>query len=559
MPHTHARIRDNGLRVLGGSLTLIRFEALAASAFRNATAQLRVGLWVVLAHRDDAAAEFTRVLAGVQRPSAGRVWFDSDAPYSNPAIRRSIAAALPRENYEFASTVRQAIESITLYRGLPLKPEAVLELLDLQHLANRKTTHLTTLEARQVSIALVMAQVEPRFVVIYEPLLTLRDSQIRKFQDWLSQASQCACVVCVSSSSHDAQLLGGAQAHLTRRGWEPATLGAVQPASRSVFLEGRNVRALASALALESGINGLQLNTSARSEALHVTCLTRDVSTNQIIAKARDTGAYVSRLWTEILPPTSLYEPTEEATAEPEAAVRAVVPAGRSTFRALIDEARLSVRPLLTPLGLVSLTLEPGLAWTYGTLKRAGNQGWGAYDTLVFTGTILAPVWSIGITKLLLPSRTSGDELQIVSRFGTSRKISAMGRVLLGTTIAGLLSALAAIFGMLGASSWRALAPAVSELYQSSWIIGLAGAVYGSIAMFLSTFKRRWLLCWAFILLDFALGGGSRGVSFPFPRAHIHNLLGSPSSIQFLQQGSCVYLALLGTLAIGLVMAKTEA
>jgi len=60
------------------------------------------------------------------------------------------------------------------------------------------------------------------------------------------------------------------------------------------------------------------------------------------------------------------------------------------------------------------------------------------------------------------------------------------------------------------------------------------------------------------ILLDLMLGGTNRSIAFPFPRAHIHNLLGSPSSIQFSQQGSCVYLGFVLALAAGLTLAKTE-
>jgi hypothetical protein len=538
-------------------LSLIRFDALGAQTFKNASAELSVGLWVVLAYRDDAATEFTRILAGVQKPSTGQLLCGSQPPYSTPAIRRTAVAVLPRENYTFSGTVQKAIRTIGLLRGLDLSPDVVLELLALDHLAKRPTSSLTAREARQVSMSLALAQTDVQVAIIHEPLLVLDDSQFVRFQTWLSNATTHACVVCVTASHYDARLLGGPHAQLSAHGWESLMLNAGGSRVRSLSLEGRNFRELASALALKSPCQGLWLTSVARGDALRVTGVSRDVTAKDIIAAARVAGATISRLWTEVVSPADMMDAVSVAQNEPSPKPYAPISA-RSAWTALLGEIRVQSRPALAPVGIAVLALEPGLALLYGVMRRTKNASWAGYDTLVFICTILTPLWSLWIVRLLSPHRASSDNSDTSSRFGITRRIAAFGRVSTSTALVGLLGANAAIAGTLGVSNWRAIAPAVAELCQSTWIIGLAGAVYGSIAIFLSSFKRRWLLSWAFILLDLMLGGTSRSIAFPFPRAHIHNLLGSPSSIQFSQQGSCAYLGFLLLLAAGLTLARTE-
>ena len=538
-------------------MSFIRFDALGAQAFKNASAELSVGLWVVLAYRDDAASEFTRILAGVQKPSTGQLRCGSQPPYSTPEIRRAVAAVLPRENYAFSGTVQQAIRTIGLLRGLDLSPDAVLELLALHPLAKRPTSSLTAREARQVSMSLALAQTDVQVAVIHEPLLVLDDSQFVRFQTWLSNATTRACVVCVTASNYDARLLGGPHARLSAHGWESLTLNAGGSRVRSLSLEGRNFRELASALALKSPCQELWLRSVARGDALRVTGVSHDVTAKEIIAAARVAGATISRLWTEIVTPADTTDATSTAPNEPSPKPYTPVSA-RSAWTALLAEIRVQLRPALTPIGIAVLALEPGLALIYGVMRRTRNVSWAGYDTLVFICTILTPIWSLWIVRLLSPHRASSDNSDTSSRFGITRRIAAFGRVLTSAALVALLSATAAIAGMLATSNWRAIAPAVAELYQSTWIIGLAGAVYGSITIFLSGFRRGWLLSWAFILLDLMLGGTNRSIAFPFPRAHIHNLLGSPSAIQFSQQGSCAYLGFVLALAAGLTLAKTE-
>jgi ABC-type transport system involved in cytochrome c biogenesis ATPase subunit len=542
-------------------LTAIRFVELGATAFKNASANLTKGLWVILAYRDDAAEEFTRIVAGVDKPLKGRLWIEGRAPRSCPAVRRHIDSTLPQESLDFANTVEDLVTWVGRIRGLDQSPANILSRLSLEHWSRRPVATLSQRESRQLTLALALAQPTTSALVIHEPLLALNNSQVPQFQESIANLASRACVVCVTSSLHDARALGGPHAQLTALGWEPSNASNVSTSSARVHLEGKNLRELTSRIALKWPLGQLELQSTSRGNVLQVTGRASDVSTGKVAIDAREIGVSIRRLWSETIGPQQLeVEPIAlPVETEPSGLTARHSPIAASITLDAVKRGIRGIRRAATkPMNLAALLLGPGLAMAYAGLLRVRSASWANYDTLVFIGTVLTPLWSLWLCRLMWAGSTRQEAVEIIGRFGVDRRALAIGRTLTISFIAGLLGAASALAAILYASSGRANPPAISELYQSTWIIGFAGVVYGAIAASLSNVKRPWLSRWAFILLDFALGGGSSSVSVPFPRAHIHNLLGSPSSVAISQPSSCAYLGLLLLLAIGLTSITTE-
>ena len=220
-------------------------------------------------------------------------------------------------------------------------------------------------------------------------------------------------------------------------------------------------------------------------------------------------------------------------------------------------QLHLALRGLASLGGCGVLLGEPAFAAIYASLERSRVDGPASYEALVFLGTVLAPIWALLLCRLMYADSTLSSGVEVLARYGSRRSVLAVNRLLTVSFLNGALGAISAVLALVCASTgWAALGH--GELISALWIMGLGSAVYGALAVAITDVARSHLSRWAFILLDFLLGGTSRWISFPFPRAHIHNLLGSANAIEFSQRGSCIFLCLLLLLAVGLTLARTD-
>ena len=513
---------------------------------------------MILADSDRVAAEFTRLLVGQDRPVRGRLLIDGLSPRDTPAIRVNIASLLAREDLTFSETVQGAVDSAAALHRISPSAGSVLSLLGLEGLATRATRTLSSNESRQVATALALAQIDAHVAIFCEPLLALNQHQIVAFQQQLSILASRACVLCLTSSLHDARMLGGPHAQLSARGWTALEGDSLKSTLLRVHIEGPSLRQLASELALQASLARLTLQTGNQShDMLDLIGSPADVSTNQIVRIARQGLTSISRMFVHGI---GNLGPETVTPGDGPALVKAERTTNwRMNFRDLKlcaqAQLHLASKARSTLAGWATLLLQPSIATVYAALLRTREGSWASYDALIFLGTVLVPIWSLILCRLMYADHILGGGVETIARYGAGRRGLAVNRLLAVSLLNASLAAISA--GLVCATGgWVALAH--GELISAMWITGLGGAVYGAIVVALTDASRSNWLRWVFILLDFLMGGTSRAISFPFPRAHLHNLLGSATAIEFPQRGSCAILGMLLFLAIGLTAVRTE-
>ncbi len=542
-------------------MTTIQLLGLKSRSFAPISVELSTGLWVILTDRECVADEFSRLLVGLDRPRRGNLLIDGQSPRSCPTRRKSIASLLAREQLCFSETTEGAVAAIAALRGVSLDAISVLKLLTIEALATRDTRSLTSNESRQVATALALSQLDAKAAVFFEPLVALNQTQISQFQHQLSTLARQACVLCVTSSMHDARLLGGPHAQLTSGGWTAFKGDLVGSPLQHVYVEGPNLRQLTSEVALLFPITRLSLQTRNQTQdSLEIVGASSNLSTSKIVGIARRTRTSISRMFAEGMGTAPIQGDAQQLMTELGRGDTNKTNSGLSLSALTIggrSQWHLTSKVLASVMGCAALLGEPSVAAIYASLQRFGANSWTSYEALVFLGTVLAPLWALILCRLMYADSALGSGVEVLARYGAKRRILALNRLLTVSLLNGALGAISSVLMLVCISSGWA-APAHGELVLASWIVGLGGAVYGAIVVALTDATRSHLSRWAFILLDFLMGGTSRAISFPFPRAHLHNLLGSATAIEFSQRGSCIILGLLLFLAVGLTMLRTD-
>jgi hypothetical protein len=551
-------VSSNGL--LGDPLTTIQLLGLTGRSFAPSSAELSSGLWVVLVDRESIAVEFTRLFVGLTSPRHGTLLIDGQAPRCWPEVRRNTASVLEREQLGLAKTTGDAVAAVAGLRGISLDAVSVLNLLGIEALATRATRSLTANESRQAATALALAQSNARAAIFLEPLVALNRAQISQFLQHAQLLAQTACVLFVTSSLHDAQLLGGPHAQLTARGWSMFTGNPFESTLLRVHVEGPNLRPLASAVALHFPIESMCLQARDQGhEILELVGKPSEVTTGKLVPLARQTRTLISRLFVEGIgsPPLEISAPHNVAKSYSESTARA-----RFEFRTAVlgisgrCQWHLVSRTLLSVRGCAILLGEASIAAFYASLQRSRAGSWATYEALVFLGTVLMPIWSLIFCRIMYADTALRSGVEVLARYGAPRKLLALNRLLAISLLSGCLGAVSAFLALLCATSgW---VPAHGELAPALWITGLGGAVYGAIVTALTDATRTYWAAWAFLLLDFFVGGTSKAISFPFPRAHMHNLLGSAHAVEISQGSSCMALGSLLCLALWLTIVRTD-
>ncbi len=236
-------------------------------------------------------------MIGLDRPRRGELSIDGQKPRSQPATRLLTASALSHERLTCADTVAEAVTILSTVQGVCLDPGVILKGLLLEGLATRRTNTLTPRESCQVALSLALANTNARVAIFCEPLLALDGTQIARFQQRVSELSRTLCVMCVTTSLHDACQLGGPHARLTAQGF-----GMIEDANSDardcrVYLEGRNLRALAAAVSSRLPVTQLRLSCSSlRHDTLEIDGPSSDISANKILGASKQADSSIARV-----------------------------------------------------------------------------------------------------------------------------------------------------------------------------------------------------------------------------------------------------------------------
>jgi hypothetical protein len=189
----------------------------------------------------------------------------------------------------------------------------------------------------------------------------------------------------------------------------------------------------------------------------------------------------------------------------------------------------------------LALSFELGVA----LLERAQGRV-GAADRALSGGAfgVALPLMGYFLVSRVCVGATSKDAVAPLARHGMDRYALTLGLTLPPALLAAVFAALSSLLVVLvtrGSGDARLLTDALTSL----WIGLVAGVAYVVAFMGASAYGRggrgrSWLLA-----ADFVLGAGDSFLAFPWPKAHIRNLLGGSTALQLSQQGAL--LALLGT------------
>lgn len=204
-----------------------------------------------------------------------------------------------------------------------------------------------------------------------------------------------------------------------------------------------------------------------------------------------------------------------------------------------LARARLRQSPTGVACGL-SLAFVLGVA----LLERAQGRV-GAADRALAGGAfgVALPLLCFFLVSRACGAQSLREAVAPLARHGLDRRSLALGLALPPALVA---AAFAALGGVLVVCVTRGFAdPALfRDIVASAWIGLVAGPPYvaafvGFSALGRAGRGRTWLL-----LADFVLGAGNSFVAFPWPKAHVRNLLGGSAPLELSQLAAL--LALVG-------------
>lgn len=189
---------------------------------------------------------------------------------------------------------------------------------------------------------------------------------------------------------------------------------------------------------------------------------------------------------------------------------------------------------------VLALTFELGVA----LLERAQGRV-GAADRALAGGAfgIALPLLAYFLVARACGAQSLREAVAPLARHGLDRRLLVLGLALPPAIVAAAFAALGGVLVVLvtrGPSD-----PALArDALTSLWIGLVSGPAYvaafiGASALGRAGRGRSWLL-----LADFVLGAGDSFVAFPWPKAHVRNLLGGSAALELSQLAALV--ALLG-------------
>lgn len=212
------------------------------------------------------------------------------------------------------------------------------------------------------------------------------------------------------------------------------------------------------------------------------------------------------------------------------------------TIAAGVDLAKERLRQGATT---TACTMALALSLGVALLERAQGRV-GAADRALSGGAfgIALPLLCYFLVGRVCGAAKLGEAVTPLARHGLDRRALALGLALPPALVAAAFSALSSVL-VLCVTRGLSDPELGRDTLTSIWIGIVSGPAYVAAFLGASAFGRggrgrAWLLA-----ADFVLGAGDSFWAFPWPKAHIRNLLGGSAALELSQLGAL--LALLGT------------
>jgi ABC-type taurine transport system ATPase subunit len=288
-------------------MSRMTFQAAVLDKLRGVDLELTPGRYVVLANDREPLRELVALAAGLLPPRRGRVLLDGVAPDATPALRAKLAALCAEESLPPARSALQSVAFALAARGSPAGDAArVLAEAGLSHWADTPVAALEAQPTRSIALALALAHEQAALLALHEPLATTLSRQyVLEALD--RHSARGAIVLCATTSSADAMLLGGS--------WLCVELGrlrATEGASprlglgpwQQVLIEVSDAQSLAQLL--HASALGLSTELGVEPRQLKVTGPALDVTVRELIGLCRTHGIEVQRIAATVPPVEAL-------------------------------------------------------------------------------------------------------------------------------------------------------------------------------------------------------------------------------------------------------------
>lgn len=218
------------------------------------------GMHAVVGGPPDGAPELLAMLAGLDRPRAGRVRVLDGDP-RDARVRRAIALVPSAPSLPERMTVRETLDFAAAVRGDTAATPAAerLAVLGVESLASRRALGLSLEEARAVALAEALTSPSVRVLLVEEPRVAMDPRAAVLLPERLRARAAAGCaVVLATASMRDAATLGDDHLFLT----------AVRPpAMARLRVVTREPAALLAAIAREPAVEGVSRQEAPRTGA----------------------------------------------------------------------------------------------------------------------------------------------------------------------------------------------------------------------------------------------------------------------------------------------------
>jgi hypothetical protein len=442
------------------------------------------------------------------------------------------------------------------FLGVPSDTQESLALLGLEQLTDLTVASISPGERRQVAFAIAMARKSVELSVYCEPRLDLSTVQRSTLQVHMTELAVRSCVLCITSSLHDARQLGGPHARLTRSDWDWLDTGENSTPTFHLVVEGTGLRPVAADLIVHASVVTMSLHNCGDDNQLlqvHVRIL-NDITT-QIARVARRVHARVTRLYVDESDGHVCSKANPYRTSYDTPRSRSVPRSSQhcNLVRiALSRQCHLLATALASTAGAALVLGEPAVAGIYTALQLQLDALGAVQKSLSFLITGVVPLGSLLAARLLSGGPRLGNLIDPLTRIGVNRRCLVSISWILASLFSAVIAGASAALVMLTTRN-----TAWSELGIAVWIAACGGATYTGIFAALVRLRRTWVQ-WSFLVADYILGGEALGISSLFPHAHLLNLLGAPWAQELRQPVSFIFLGALLVLAFGLTLLRTE-
>jgi len=216
------------------------------------------GVHAVVGGPSDGAPELLAMVAGLDRPRAGRVRVLDGDP-RDARVRRAIALVPAAPALPERMTVREALELAAVIRGdgAPVPAAERLATLGVESLVDRRVLGLSLEEARAVALVEALTSTGVRVILVEEPRVAVDPRAAVLLPERLRARATAGCAVVVATvSMRDAATLG--DDHLFLTAMRPPTVARLRIVTREPA-------ALLAAIARETGVEGVSRQDAPRS------------------------------------------------------------------------------------------------------------------------------------------------------------------------------------------------------------------------------------------------------------------------------------------------------